>query len=165
MTCVIGTRDFLCADRCISGDDGARWPSETKVWANHALVVAGAGVTGRLHRVRDATLAGATDMTRFIDMIGDDAQLLVLTPEGEFWEVVSGSRWPVKGLRCIGSGGDLARGYLEGKALTEQNARKAQQFVAKLRTDCGGGTDIKRKPCSASSKRTSPRSSSSRRSG
>lgn len=87
-------------------------------------------------------MSGATDMTRFYDMIGDDAQLLVLTQEGELWEVTNGSRWPVKGLRCIGSGGDLARGYLEGKALTRATAKKAQAFVAKLRTDCGGGVNF-----------------------
>jgi hypothetical protein len=145
MTCVIGTSAFLCADRCISADSGERWPNERKLWANHALIVAGAGLTARLHKVRDAVLSGATEMTRFYDMVGDDAQLLVLTQEGELWEVTNGSRWPVKGLRCIGSGGDLARGYLEGKAHTPTTARKAQAFVAKLRTDCGGGVDVKQR--------------------
>jgi hypothetical protein len=105
------------------------------------LVVAGAGNMARLHKVRDMVKSGATDVSRFIDPLGDDAHVLVLV-EGELWEVTNGSMWRHHGLRCIGTGGDLARGYLEGKQMTRKVVTAAQKFVARLRDDCGGGVDF-----------------------
>jgi hypothetical protein len=86
-------------------------------------------------------LSGATDISRFREPLGDDAHVLVLK-DGELYEVTDGSVWKHRGLRCIGTGGDLARGFLEGKPVTEQSARAAQRFVAKMRDDCGGGCDF-----------------------
>lgn len=140
MTCVIGSPKFLCADRKVSCD-GERWPNERKLWVNHALVVACAGNMARIHKVREMVLAGATDISRFVEPLGDDSHALVLV-KGELWEVTSGSMWRQKDLRCIGTGGDLARGYMEGKPITEATARAAQKFVARMRDDCGGGCDV-----------------------
>ncbi len=140
MTCVVGHPQFLCADRKVSSD-GERWPNEHKLWSNHALVVAGAGNMARLHTVRDMVKSGATDVARFVVSLGDAAHVLVLV-EGELWEVTNGSMWQHRGLRCIGTGGDLARGYLEGRPLTRKVVTAAQKFVARLRDDCGGGVDF-----------------------
>jgi hypothetical protein len=140
MTCVIGHPNFLCADRKITAD-GERCPNEKKLWSNHALVVAGAGCSAKLHKIRDLVKSGATDISRFVDPLGDEAHVLVLV-EGEMWEVTSGSMWRHHGLKCIGSGGDLARGYLEGRKLTRKIVGDAQKFVARIREDCGGGYDF-----------------------
>jgi hypothetical protein len=146
MTCVIGSPRWLCADRRITSD-GARSPNERKLWRNQHLIVAGAGDVSRLHRVRAIVAGGLRNPADLIETVADDTHVLCLSREGAFVEVSAGGVWaiPSRGplaLRCIGTGGDLARGYLEGRALTEAAARAAQRMVARLRVDCGGGCDF-----------------------
>lgn len=143
MTCVIGTTRWLCADRRITSDSGERCANERKVWRNEHLVVAGAGNCARLHKVRAMLAGGVRDPAHLIEAVGEDTHVLVLTRDGRLFEVTEGAVYPVRGgVRCIGTGGDLARGYLEGRALTEASARAAQRLVARLRTDCGAGPDF-----------------------
>jgi hypothetical protein len=145
LTCVIGTSRWICADRRITSDSGERCPNERKVWRNEYLIVAGAGLAVRLHKVRALVAAGARDPISLIEAVGDDSHTLCLTADGRLCEVSEGAVYWQRGdvpLRCIGTGGDLARGYLEGRAQTEASARAAQRLVARLRADCGGGVDF-----------------------
>lgn len=143
MTCVIGTDRWICADRRITSDGGERCPNERKVWIGPYLVAAAAGSARSLHHVRSLVESGDASVPEgLIDAVRDDAQALVLTRAGRLYEVSEGAVYRRRGLWCVGSGGDLARGYLEGRALTVANAKVAQRLVAKLRNDCGGGVNV-----------------------
>lgn len=144
MTCVIGTERWVCADRRITSDAGERCPNVLKVWQGPYLIAAGAGAARRLHRARAVVESGdAAVPESLIDVMGDDAHALVLTRAGVLYEVSDGVVCRRRGLYCIGTGGDLARGYLEGRSLTPANARAAQRLVAQLRADCGGGVNFR----------------------
>jgi hypothetical protein len=126
MTCVIGTERWLCADRRITSSGGERCPNELKVWQGPHLIAAAAGSGRGIHKARRLVESGEAGTPEgLIDALADDAVYLR------------------RGLWCIGSGGDLARGYLEGRALTVANARAAQRLAAQLRDDCGGGVNVK----------------------
>lgn len=142
MTCVIGTRRWLCADRRITSDDGEKCAPERKVWKGEGMIAAGAGDHAKLRKVRALVLSGATHPETLIDALGSDAHALVLLPDGKLFEVTDGAVYPIKRIRCIGTGGDLARGYVEGRPLTEATARAAQRLAARLRDDCGAGCDF-----------------------
>ncbi len=118
------------------------------MWRNEALIVAGAGHWGKLFKVRRAVERGCADPAELVDLVGDDTHVLCLDPAGRLCEVSEGSVYPQRGrsaaLRCIGTGGDIARGYLEGRPLTEAWAGRAQGLAARLRTDCGSGWDLER---------------------
>lgn len=145
MTCVIGTDRWICADRRITSDAGDRCPNERKVWRNAFMIVAGAGAAFRLHKVRDLMAGGLDRIAPLIEACGDDTHVLVLQFAAmRLIEISEGAMYRRKGVFCIGSGGDLARGYLAGRRLTEDNARAAQRFAARLRCDCGGGVDFER---------------------
>jgi 20S proteasome alpha/beta subunit len=147
VTCVIGVpgrRGFLCADRRVTSDSGERCPNERKLFRNPHMIVAGAGSIGRLHKVCEIVAGGAREPRELIEAVGDDTHVLVLRQDGTLAEVSEGAVYPHRKVRCIGTGGDLARGYLEKRALTEENARLGQALAARLRIDCGGGCDVER---------------------
>lgn len=143
MTCIIGTDRWICADRRITSDGGERCPNERKVWRGPYLIAAAAGAARSIHRVRSLVESGgAATPEGLIDAVRDDASALVLTRAGRLYEVSEGAVYRRRGVHCIGSGGDLARGYLEGRRLSVAVARRAQHFVARLRADCGGGVNV-----------------------
>lgn len=143
MTCVIGTDRWICADRRITSDGGERCPNERKVWRGPYLIAAVAGAARSIHRVRNLITSGEVSTPEgLIDAVKDDAQALVLTRAGRLYEVSEGAVYRRRGVYCIGTGGDLARGYLEGRARTVAVARAAQQLASRQRADCGGGVNV-----------------------
>ena len=142
VTCIVGTERWLCADRRITSTTGEKCPNERKLWRNAHLIVAGAGDNTKLHNVRRLVESGASDPRTLVAAVGDDSHCLVLTPDGKLWEVSEGAVYRRRRLHCIGSGGDLARGYLEGRPCTPENIRAAQRLASRLRDDCGGGVDL-----------------------
>jgi hypothetical protein len=144
MTCVIGTERWICADRRITSSTGERCPSELKVWQGAYLIAACAGAARGIHKARKLVESGEACVPEgLIDAVGDDAHALVLTREGRLYEVSEGAVYRRRSLWCIGTGGDIARGYLEGRALTLANAKDAQRLAARLRDDCGGGVNVR----------------------
>lgn len=143
MTCIVGSDRWICADRRISSDAGERCPNERKIWHGPYLIAAVAGAARCIHKVRRLVMSGdAAEPEALIDAVTDDSHALVLTRAGRLYEVSEGEAYRRRGVYCIGTGGDLARGYLEGRALTLANAKAAQRFVARMRTDCGGGVNV-----------------------
>lgn len=144
MTCVIGTERWICADRRITSDTGERCPNELKVWQGPYLIAAVAGSGRGIHKARTLVETGTAAIPEgLIEAMGDDAHALVLTRGGRLYEVSEGAVYRRRGFHCIGTGGDLARGYLEGRALTVANAKAAQRLAAQLRVDCGGGVNVR----------------------
>lgn len=108
-----------------------------------------AGGARGIAKVRRAVLAGFDTPDALVEAVGDDAQALALCPRGRLFEISEGDVIPLRGrwaaLRCVGSGGDIARGFLEGKPLSEANAVRAQALAARERDDCGSGWDLERR--------------------
>jgi hypothetical protein len=142
MTCVVGTHRWVCADRRITSTGGEKCPPERKIWRNEHMIVAGAGATVRLHKVRALVQTGCAEPATLIEAVGEDTHVLVLLRSGKLLEVSEGAIYPRKGVACIGTGGDLARGYMEARPKTEAVAREAQKLAARLRDDCGSGCDF-----------------------
>lgn len=147
MTCIIGVggKDgFLCGDRRITSG-GERCPNMVKVYANVGLVVGMCGNAGCFWQVARLIREGKTDPKDLIEVIDEDSSGLALTADGALWGVSEGAVWPVRQkLKAIGSGGDLATGYLSALgAWDKKTVRKAQKFVAAQRTDCGSGCDFR----------------------
>lgn len=147
MTCIIGVggKDgFICADRRITSG-GERCPDMVKAYANVGLVVGLCGNAGCFWQVARLIKEGRTDPKDLIEALDDESSALALAADGTLWGVSEGAVWPVRQqLKAIGSGGDLATGYLAGVGASDKKAvRAAQRFVAKHRTDCGSGCDFR----------------------
>ena len=144
MTCVLGTRRFICADRRIAEDGGAA-SSMIKVAKNAWLIAAAAGLGTAVLAVKRAVREGAQSPEDLLRAVGRESYALVLTWDGSLCCLSEGAVWPVHGpVAALGSGGDLGLGFMHGVgAFTPRVAREAQRFVAKRRTDCGSGCDIR----------------------
>jgi hypothetical protein len=141
MTCIIGTPKFICADRRVT-DDGAR-SRMRKVYRNAHMIAGVSGVAACNLAVRDALRAGAEKPEDLVPHVDSASYGLVLDDSRKLWLIQDGRVWPVKAPYCIGSGADLARGYLAGARKHDvATARAAQRFVARLRADCGDGADV-----------------------
>lgn len=144
MTCVIATRRFVCADRRIA-EDGGSFTSIVKVCKNPWLIAAAAGLGTAILAVKRAMREGAEAPADLLDAVGKGSCALVLSWDGVLTHISEGVIWSVREpATAIGSGGDLALGYLHGAgAFTPRVAREAQRFVARRRADCGSGCDIR----------------------
>jgi len=147
MTCIIGVagRDgFICGDRRITAD-GERCPNMVKVYANVGLVVGMCGSAGCFWQVARLIKEGRTDPKDLVEAIDEDSSGLALAADGTLWGVSEGATWPVRQkVKAIGSGGDLATGYLAALGAHGRKAvREAQRYVATQRTDCGSGCDFR----------------------
>lgn len=143
MTCIIGTRKFLCADRRVT-EDGAS-SSLVKLCKNEWIIAGTAGLATANLAVKAAVRAGAESAEDLLPHIDAHSYALVLSWDGRLRLVSEGKVWPTAGAcAAIGSGADLALGYMNGAgALTVTCARAAQRFVARRRVDCGGGCDVR----------------------
>lgn len=151
MTCIVGTTRFICADRRIT-EDGAT-SHIVKLASNPWLVAAAAGHASANVAVKAAVRAGAQSPSDLIACVDSGSYALVLSWDGILSLISEGVVWPAlsRGERvaAIGSGADLALGFLHGAScggrwqVTRETARQAQRFVAKRRSDCGGGCDIR----------------------
>jgi hypothetical protein len=135
----------MAADRRVSGEDGSS-SSLVKIAKSRWLIAAAAGNATSTLDVRRAVRKGAQTPEDLIEHVDKDSTALVLLPSGDIHRVESGRVWPAEhGLVGIGSGSDLAVGYLIGlgRSGAREDVRAAFKFVASRRTDCGGGVDFR----------------------
>lgn len=151
MTVIVAGKGWLAADRCITGDDGET-SSLIKVAKNPWLIAAASGNAVSTLDVKRAVRRGASLVEDLIEHVDKDSTALVMTPDGRVFKVEAQRVWSEpSGLSAIGSGGDLALGWLaamqvDGGPHEDQNEviRRALRFVARRRSDCGRGIDIRR---------------------
>ncbi len=143
MTCIIGTAHFVCADRRIDAEGAAS--SMIKVARNPWLIAAAAGLATATQAVKDAVRSGAQSPEDLVSAVDRDSYAIVVTWDARIWTISEGRTWPMRGpVVALGTGGDLALGFMHGAgSFTPRIARMAQRFVAKRRTDCGGGCDVR----------------------
>lgn len=148
MTCIVAGKDWMAADRRVSGDEGSKG-SIIKIAKNPWIIAAACGNAVSTLDVRRAVQKGATSPSDLIEHVDKDSTALVLTLDGGLFRVESGRVWPREsGLVGIGSGADLALGWLHcreslGLGNDRDEVRRAFAFVSKKRTDCGGGVDFR----------------------
>lgn len=139
----------MAADRRVTGEEG-EISSLVKIAKNPWLIAAASGNATSTLDVRRAVRKGAQTPDDLIEHVDKDSYALVLLPSGEVVKIESGRVWPAeRGLQAIGSGGDLALGWLLGvgcpDACPDVKAcvRRAFGVVARRRSDCGGGVDFR----------------------
>lgn len=144
MTCIVASRRFVCADRRIAEDGGA-YTSIVKVAKNGWLIAAAAGLAKCTLAVKRAVRDGAQAPEDLLPLVDSDSYAVALTWDGRLFTLSEGALWDVKGPAvALGSGGDLALGFMHGVGMfTPRIAQRAQRFVAKRRSDCGDGCDIR----------------------
>ena len=148
MTCVVAVGSpggFICADRRCTSDSGEKCPNVLKVHKNVGLIVGFCGKTSVAYDIARALKDGKTDPKDFIELAADHSAIICLDVEGKLWLASDNAVWPTRrAWYAIGSGADLAIGYLAASPkIDKASVRKAQQFVASRRADCGGGCDFK----------------------
>jgi hypothetical protein len=149
VTCIVAGDGWMAADRRITNDDGGS-SSLIKVGKNPWLIAAASGNATSTLDVKRAIRKGAQNVDDLIEHVDKDSYALVMTLDGGIFRIESERSWAcTRGeLHAIGSGGDLALGYLSaheriGGVLDPDMIRLAFRFVAKKRTDCGGGVDFR----------------------
>lgn len=149
MTCIVAGKGWMAADRRITSEDGST-SSLVKIAKNRWLIAAASGNATSTLDVRRAVRKGATDPADLIEHVDSSSYALVLLPSGDVHRIEDGRVWPAeRGLAAIGTGGDLAMGWLScvetciHPTLNRGMIRRAFAFVSKKRADCGGGVDIR----------------------
>ena len=148
MTCIVAGKGWMAADRRITSDEGSA-SSLTKIAKNKWLIAAASGNASCCLAVRLAVRKGAWSLHDLIEHVDADSSALVLLPSGASHIIEGGVIWPAtSGLQAIGTGGDLALGWLSaherlGGVLDRDMIRLAFRFVEKKRSDCGGGVDFR----------------------
>ena len=144
MTCIVASRRWVCVDRRVSEDGGA-YTTLVKIARNPWVIAAAAGLASSTLAVKQAVRMGAEAPEDLLAAVGKGSYAIVLTWDGRLVTLSEGAVWPVAGpVTAIGSGSDLALGYMHGVGVfTPRVAREAQRFVAKRRADCGGGCDVR----------------------
>lgn len=149
MTCIVAGKGWMAADRRVTGEEG-EISSLVKIAKNPWLIAAASGNATSTLDVRRAVRKGAQTPDDLIEHVDKDSYALVLLPSGEVVKIESERVWPAeRGLQAIGSGGDLALGWLLGvgcpDACPDVKAcvRRAFGVVARRRSDCGGGVDFR----------------------
>ena len=144
MTCVIGSPTFICGDRKIMSDGGDKCPSRRKVFRNDYMAVGVAGWSKAITDIESLVRTGSSDPRIFLSSLGDHSSALCLI-QGELWLAeegeVSKCKYP---WYCIGSGADLATGFLGARNAmpSRDRCRAALKFVASRRDDCGARGDF-----------------------
>lgn len=144
MTVLIGTPTFICADRKITSDGGDKCPPRKKVFRNDTLIVGVAGWSKAIADVESLLKTGASDPRTLTSAMGDHSSALCLL-DGQLWLVEEGEVSRCKySWYCVGSGADLATGFLGARNAmpSRDRCRQAVRFVASRRDDCGGRCDI-----------------------
>lgn len=148
MTCIVATPHFMAADRRVT-DDGAG-SSMVKVAKNPWLIAAASGNAVCTLAVKRAVKQGATSPNDLLQYVDSDSYALVLLPTGQLYLLSEKAAWarPRGGVEAIGTGADLALGYLGGIVScggkpTVGAVKLAMKFVSRKRVDCGGGCDVR----------------------
>jgi hypothetical protein len=148
MTCIVAGKGWMAADRRITSEDGAA-SSLVKIAKSKHLIAAASGNATSTLDVRRAVRKGALSPDDLIEHVDKDSYALVLLPSGDVHRIEAGRVWPAEqGLAAIGSGGDLALGWLLcreslGLGVDKDEIRRAVRLVEKKRSDCGGGVDVR----------------------
>ena len=148
MTVLFATTTFIAADRRITWDGEA--DTMCKVAANRHLVASACGLASAVVRVKQAVRDGAEKAEDLLDCIDEHSMGLVVTKREEIFLIEDGTLWPRHFAAAAGSGADLALGYVagaHGRRKTHPSplvVRRALEWVASRRVDCGGGVDIRR---------------------
>lgn len=149
MTCIVAGDGWMAADRRITGGEG-ELSSLVKVAKNPWLIAAASGNATSTLDVKRAIKKGAQSVEDLIEHVDKDSYALVMTLDGGVFRIESERSWAcTRGeLHAIGSGGDLALGWLLcrqslGLGNDRDEVRKAFALVSKRRTDCGGGVDFR----------------------
>lgn len=134
------------ADRRIV-DDG-QISSMRKIGRNRHLIAGAAGHAASTLAVLKLLRSGARTPDELLPAIDAASCALVLDVSGRLWQLQDGAAWPLpRGVHAIGSGADLALGFLAGAHATHPAAaRRALRFVARRRADCGDGTTLIERP-------------------
>lgn len=135
----------MAADRRITSDDGTTG-SLVKIAKSKYLIAAASGNAVSTLDVRRAVRKGALTPDDLIEHVDKASYALVLLPSGAIHRIEAGRVWPAeKSPAAIGSGGDLALGYLMGLGRSGElvDIRAAFKFVSSRRSDCGGGVDFR----------------------
>jgi hypothetical protein len=144
VTVIAATSRFMAADRRTTSE-GAKGDM-VKVYKNDHMIAAAAGWGRDCLSLKRALLSGADQPEDLISAISKGSEALVLTRAGKIHHIIDGEVWPSEKLATIGSGGDLAIGFLAGacgrKAPTEKDVRRAFKYVFTRRVDCGGRVDV-----------------------
>lgn len=144
----------MAADRCVTEADGAQG-SLIKIAQNPHLIAAAAGNATSTLDVKRAVRKGCQIVEDLIEHVDKDSVALVMTPDGHVFKVQDQRVWsePRGQLSAIGSGGDLALGWLsamqvDGGPDPDRRAvvRRAFRFVSGRRSDCGRGVDFRQFP-------------------
>lgn len=149
MTCIVAGSRMMCADRRITSEDSIS--SLVKIAKNPWLIAAASGNATSTLAVKRAVRKGAQIPEDLIEHVDKDSYALVLKPDGHLMQIQDGVIWTLRAgqLHGIGSGADLALGYLQaahneaGLGHDRAVIRRAFRFVASRRTDCGGGVDFR----------------------
>lgn len=139
MTVILGTRNFMAADRRVT--DGDTISHMVKIAKNPWLIAAASGDAASTLAVRHAVRRGARSIDDLVQHINKDSYALVLTENGALARIQAGTVWPHNGLDAIGSGADMALGYIGGSGetqITPDLVRRAFKFISKHRADCSG---------------------------
>lgn len=119
-----------------------------KIAKNPWLIAAASGDYGSTVAVRKAVRRGARTPEDLVNLVNSASNALVLTHHGLF-QIQAGLICPQNGTAAVGSGADLALGFLEGLQMDQKipicphHVKAAIRFVAKKRNDCGGGCDVR----------------------
>jgi hypothetical protein len=144
----------MAADRRITDGDGGS-SRLIKVAKNPWLIAAASGNATSTLDVKRAVRKGAQSVEDLIEHVDKDSYALVMTLDGGIFRIESERSWACERgqLHAIGSGGDLALGWLASYQRYHNGGlfggpdgdvvRQAFEFVSKKRTDCGGGVDFR----------------------
>lgn len=146
MTVIAATSEFLAADRRVTAD--GEKSEIIKVSKNPHLIAACAGYASDCLRVRRALAAGAKTPQDLVTVVGKGSEALVLTRRGKIFVVSYGEVWDrPPGTAAVGSGADLALGFLAGRCGRRKpkpkDVRDAFRYVFARRVDCGGRIDVR----------------------
>lgn len=126
--------------------DGQR-DTIVKVSQNEHLIAAACGEATSCLSVRHALAEGATRPEDLVGSVDKNSAALVLTRRGRVYQVTYGAVWDQPRVSAIGTGADLALGFLMGrcgrKTPTPKDVRDAFKYVFSKRLDCGGRIDVR----------------------
>lgn len=132
----------MIAERRIVADGAVS--AMRKIGRNKWMIAGCAGLATSTLAVLTALRAGARTPADLLPHVDKESAALVLTASGRLYQIQDGAVWPLpKGLHAVGSGADLALGFMAGaKACHARVARQALRFVASRRADCGSGVNL-----------------------
>ena len=146
----------MAADRRIVSDGAAS--AMRKIGRNRWLIAGCAGAATSTLAVLRALRAGARVPEDLVPHVDKESEALVLTNSGRIYQILDGAVWPMpKAVHAVGSGADLALGFLAGSGCSHPAAaRRALKFVATRRADCGNGVNLIETTLKRGRRRSSP---------